>query len=483
MSKAYVRLEFGGDKEIVLVRGVRADGKTAYRLNGKRMTRQEVLEVLKAYNIHIDETSTIAQGEINRLINLNAKERRELLDLAAGIKEFEYKKKEAMSELEKVGIEDKHRAGYADRRMGFLKELEKEKEAAEKYIEMSKRMKELKYSILTKRRTSVQGTIEGFTAEIGKLEEKKKALEDKIARTAKRIIELGSERQKITTLLSESSDELSGTNKKLSDMGEEINALEVRIGTGNASIEEAGRLVESIQKEIEGNEQKIGANEAEISQFREKIQELEAKVEKSSKTSEQASEINSGARMKELSFALQGIEKNVAELQDMLSRMRESGAQLEAGRSNMQRELSEVKGRAEEESGAIAEAKDRARAASERKESLDKAERELQEQIDSLVKTQGSIDSEMIELRQQRAMARGRDSFAYDRLRNAFTKQDGFYGTAAELCNYESQYAEAIEAAAGSHFNYLVVDAIGTANDMIQYLKKNGLGQDDVHTA
>ena len=288
MSKAYVRLEFGGDKEIVLVRGVRADGKTAYRLNGKRMTRQEVLEVLKAYNIHIDETSTIAQGEINRLINLNAKERRELLDLAAGIKEFEYKKKEAMSELEKVGIKISTAQATLIERMGFLKELEKEKEAAEKYIEMSKRMKELKFSILTKRRTSVQGTIEGFTAEIGKLEEKKKALEDKIARTAKRIIELGSERQKITTLLSESSDELSGTNKKLSDMGEEINALEVRIGTGNASIEEAGRLVESIQKEIEGNEQKIGANEAEISQFREKIQELEAKVEKSSKTSEQA---------------------------------------------------------------------------------------------------------------------------------------------------------------------------------------------------
>ena len=104
MSKAHVKIELDGDEKMEITRGIRADGKTVYRLNGKRMTRQEVIEVLKKHSVHIDETSTIAQGEINKIIEANAKQRREFIDIAAGIQEFEYKKREAMQELEKVGV-------------------------------------------------------------------------------------------------------------------------------------------------------------------------------------------------------------------------------------------------------------------------------------------------------------------------------------------------------------------------------------------
>ena len=46
--------------------------------------------------------NTIAQGEVQRIINMGGKERRQIIDSVAGISDFEAKKDEAMRELEQV---------------------------------------------------------------------------------------------------------------------------------------------------------------------------------------------------------------------------------------------------------------------------------------------------------------------------------------------------------------------------------------------
>jgi len=63
-----------------LIRMASADGKSAFKLNGKHMTRQEVLEVLRSYKMDANETNTITQGEIAKLLELSPKERRELIE-------------------------------------------------------------------------------------------------------------------------------------------------------------------------------------------------------------------------------------------------------------------------------------------------------------------------------------------------------------------------------------------------------------------
>jgi chromosome segregation protein len=102
VKRAYVKIAFGGDNPLEIARIIKSNNKMGYRLNGKHATRQEVVEVLRAYRSEINDTNIIAQGEVSSMVSLNAKERRELIDVAAGIKEFNDKKEIAMKELQKV---------------------------------------------------------------------------------------------------------------------------------------------------------------------------------------------------------------------------------------------------------------------------------------------------------------------------------------------------------------------------------------------
>ncbi len=66
-------------------------------------------------------------------------------------------------------------------RLGFIKELEKDKLAAESYIAMTKRLRIINYSIFTKRSASVQLAIGTYAKDAASFESKKKEIEAQLA--------------------------------------------------------------------------------------------------------------------------------------------------------------------------------------------------------------------------------------------------------------------------------------------------------------
>jgi chromosome segregation protein len=476
LAKAYVRLEFGGDADVSISRGVRADGKTAYRLDGKRMTRSEVLEVLKSHNVHVDETSTISQGEINRLINLNSKERSELIELASGIKEFEFKKREAISELGKVET----RLGEANvilgERLGFIRELEKDKLAAESYIAMTKRLRIINYSIFTKRSASVQLAIGTYAKDAASFEARKKEIEAQLAELTARSTKLLDERQRLNKVLSESSAAAGDTSKRLEAIGGELSALDVRMQTGKKAIEDAERRLEEIAglvKEIDG---KLYANDGEVSSFKRKIDTAEADL-KGVIAAASKGDTKAADRVKEATDAIRKLEDEIADLQEGFTRLATDLVVLASGSEGSAKEVALLEEEASAEKGKAAEAKEELKGF---KEETSRIEKQLEETVDRMNEVHAALskaDTEFLSLKEQRAAARPRDGAMQDRVRSMFGGKPGFYGTAAELCNYDGKYGLAVEAAAGSRLNYFVVESMSVANTVIDYLKKQNLGR------
>lgn len=89
-------------EEITIERVVYRDGTNEYNLNGSRSRLKDVQELLASANIGSTGHHIISQGEADRILTANARERREMIEDALGLKVFQYKKAESERKLVKT---------------------------------------------------------------------------------------------------------------------------------------------------------------------------------------------------------------------------------------------------------------------------------------------------------------------------------------------------------------------------------------------
>ncbi len=88
--------------EVVIERAVFRDGASEYSINGSKVRLRDIEELLAGANIGETGHHIISQGEADRILIANPRERREMLEDALGLKIFEFKKQEAERKLEKT---------------------------------------------------------------------------------------------------------------------------------------------------------------------------------------------------------------------------------------------------------------------------------------------------------------------------------------------------------------------------------------------
>lgn len=88
--------------EVIVERTVHRDGQNEYLINGSKVRLKDIQEVLAAANIGPTGHHIISQGEADRILTANQKERREMIEDALGLKVYQYKKLEAEKKLKKT---------------------------------------------------------------------------------------------------------------------------------------------------------------------------------------------------------------------------------------------------------------------------------------------------------------------------------------------------------------------------------------------
>ncbi len=97
------RREFKIDfDEVAIERAVFRDGTSEYSINGSRVRLRDIEELLAGANIGETGHHIISQGEADRILLANNRERRAMLEDALGLKIYEFKKQEAERKLVKT---------------------------------------------------------------------------------------------------------------------------------------------------------------------------------------------------------------------------------------------------------------------------------------------------------------------------------------------------------------------------------------------
>ncbi len=172
-SKKVLNVDFD---EVTLERVVHRDSSNEYRINGSQVRLKDIIELLAGAHIGASCHHIISQGEADKILNANLRERREMIEDALGLKIYQYKKQESQKKLEKTDENIKSVESLRREIAPHLKFLKKQVEKIEKTFEMKKSLAVL-YREYFKReelylkheRTRIESERKSPTAELDKL--------------------------------------------------------------------------------------------------------------------------------------------------------------------------------------------------------------------------------------------------------------------------------------------------------------------------
>src|SRR3989344_202306 len=132
---------FGVDfDEVSIEREVGRDGVNTYSVNGSPVRLKDVVEMLGRAHIGASGHHIISQGEADRILNSNIKERKEMIEDALGLKVYQYKKEESQRKLEKTAQNIKEVESLRREIAPHLRFLKKQVEKVEKAEELRVRL-------------------------------------------------------------------------------------------------------------------------------------------------------------------------------------------------------------------------------------------------------------------------------------------------------------------------------------------------------
>lgn len=88
--------------EVVLERVIHRDASSEYHLNGSPSRLKDIFEMLSGAHIGASGHHIISQGEADRILSVNFRERKTMVEDALGLKMYQYKKEESLRKLEKT---------------------------------------------------------------------------------------------------------------------------------------------------------------------------------------------------------------------------------------------------------------------------------------------------------------------------------------------------------------------------------------------
>ena len=122
--------------EVSIERVIHRDSLSEYLINGTQVRLRDVIELLSGAHIGASGHHIISQGEADRILNANPKERREMIMDALGLKIYQYKREESERKLEKTRENIAQTESLRREILPHIKFLKKQVEKAEKSLQM-----------------------------------------------------------------------------------------------------------------------------------------------------------------------------------------------------------------------------------------------------------------------------------------------------------------------------------------------------------
>jgi chromosome segregation protein len=179
-----------GFSEISIRRRLDRNGDGEYRLNGARCRLVDVIEVLADANLGNEMHSVISQGRVEEIVHSRPRERRLLVEEAAGLGKHRKRRRRAQLKLERTQ-DNLDRALDVEREArSRLRPLKRQAQAADIHARLERESAKLRGRLLASELHAHAAELSGAESAAAKARESRQEVEAELARVAKRRTEI-----------------------------------------------------------------------------------------------------------------------------------------------------------------------------------------------------------------------------------------------------------------------------------------------------
>jgi len=446
-----------------------------------------------------DGYNIVKQGDVTSLIEMGSVDRRRLIDDIAGISIFdndikraEKEENELDSNLERIRI-------ILSEISSQIGQLKNDRDEAFRYKELKDKLYETKAKIALKKKQDVEAQmieidqqIKSYESEKDKLDEKSKELKEQYANAQKELEEIEkkigevggddvkeikvkidsqrSEEIKIEERLNYSNDEILDIQNEQAELKSNLESIEKELKENTSKKDELEKQITEKKSELEIKESELFKLKEEIAQSDDKSMDLSHELAKMREEyNEKNSEIHEHKLKRNRSTdKIEALELQIAEIQET--------------KSTYEFELKDINWQSEEFKKDYKEKIKKTKDFEKKLFETKKKESELFEQLSDLdniimrlQREQSKLQAEQDALQSVEAMYNPAVNEIIKKRNEGFLK--GIYGTIAELAKVDKKFETAVEIAAGSRMQSIVVEDDEVAAKAIKFLQNEKLGR------
>jgi len=462
--------------------------------NGEVSTATDIHTQLEKLRVYPEGYNVVLQGDVTRIISMNSRERREIIDELAGVAAFDRKIDQARRTLEKVKDREEHCHIIEQELIAARDRLAADRVKAEKYRRLKLQVQEKKqqeivlfWRSLVQQKTELVTTIDQGKSEIASLEEELVKLKEAIAEDSTKLSELNAR----VRVLGE--DEQLSVASKLATQKAQHNQLQLRQTELTQTLQQKATLLEETQANLKRFKRELeDLSDAKAKLEKETVPQLsqqynqannllkerremadaiaaasEAWVQEQSQLTREISTLQNNLnpqRTEQATFTerLAQIASKVEEGKATLANIETTLAEKNKGLATLEQEVSDAQTKIQTLASQLAATE------SDRELQRDTQKRLLIEQRNK------QRDLDRLEATKQ-AQQEAQGTFASKAILNA--DLSGVHGMVVQLGKVEPKYHLALETAAGGRLGFIVVEDDRVGAQGIELLKSQRAGR------
>jgi len=483
---------------VTISREVFRNGQCIYRLNGRKVPRARILDVLSMAGISFGGHNVILQGTITRLADISSHERRKIIEDLIGIAQYDAEKAEAEEKLREAEIAIRTAMGRIDEVQKRIDSLERERNELLRFNFIQKEIKKFEAMKLSHEVFQLQDKISQLkkqTEEVKTKVDKLKEIREKL-RQERQLVE--KEWRKLSSeMVEEGGSRVVRVQIKIGELRSKITELNTKIGAGNASLEGLKRVRENHLTQLENMRKEITENRLAIRKLnRQKMKLLEQIDNKQAEHDALAKETAElWENLGENSKKLREIEKKLDEFYQKITDLKSLQIQRTTRIRTLTKRLEDLTKRRERFSLTLEELQKSLKDLEEIQKEQKKRFKSIQETLERRLTQKKVIEREIAEAGKIAESAREAVvEFATQReLAETIAQEEkalknieelgslgvipGVHGRLRNLIKIEKGYERAVEVASAGWLDALVVEDLDSAFTCAETLKRLKLGR------